>query len=765
MSTPRTAPLCLLLSLLLAGCGGDSGGAASPDAYQPEDRGAVAGVDARSAADAAGARDTLTSDRGPSDTASGYTADRDTSTADAGGVAQEGARALVAWPIPGSALREVVLTGLEPGATLAGSHGHVLQCSQAPDGATFAFSAGGLKTSSRLCVPAEVQGADPEGDFDGIVPPSDLADLADDYAAVAAAYALQRAHEFYSGTHGWTDLDAEPVTAIVNVQHYLDSCKQWLGVPEGLFLPSGRSPGLGGELLHDGPVIALGQIGDVDMAHWMPVTVHEYGHAIMGQRLSRGAPAAFGASLDGLALAEGFCDYFSSAVTGHPVHADFGMSPGDELDYSPCGVPVARPYAWERRRDLNEALTCPESLTGQMHADGQILSSALWALRAELGESVDAVAIAAVKGFGASASLEDAAKTLIAQAQQLLDATAAARFSEVLTERGLTGCARVAAPEQIGARGHDMTFVPWLNISDAFGPAQGAPLQLALEVPQGAAELSLSMSVYTPQASPTVDLLLKRGEPVTFDFEPGRGLSHDAALTVPVKVTASGAASARFSGACVEAGTWYASILAREPGMRVRSVGVSTGPQTGSASPVRCAPPEVVGALGKSCSVETASLKPDPAEAGFWAAARLEPASLPFTVEAVAYQLSAGAGCSTGIGHRVIAFVGDSNRPAAEPSRLATWAIPSDQAVAGPRTRRLVLDEPRVLEDGEQLYVAVEMPIVDGQSLCLSVCPENDRSDTAWWSNAAAAPYGWVELESFGLKGEIRISALGHAGE
>ena len=677
-----------------------------------------------------------------------------------------------AWVYPQSPVSSeepvlVELQNLDGDGTLSGTYARVRQCTQDLDtGQAFTFAAGNFQSPATLCTPADVDLANAEGSFVDVPLPDEAPEsLSDGYAAVATYYALQQAHAFFSETHGWDSLDNQRVEAVVNVQAHLAACEEWEGIPEGFYLPSGVLPKYGGLPISDGPVIAIGQASHIDLAHFLPVTVHEYAHVIMGGRVSKGFLEPFGASLDALALSEGLSDYFSSAITGATVHADFGLGPGEVVVFAPCDLALGGVYSYDTRRDLTEALTCPESLAGHMHGDGLIASSALWALRTQLGEPFDAVVVAAVRGLVGYVSFEGLSESLIEAAQLLLDPSDAATVEAVLSERGLIACERSAAATQIGARGFAMTLTPWLDSRDVLGPGQPGPLQLELEVAEDSTQLEVTLEIWTPFSSPSIDLILKKGAPVAFETQPVVGLVHDGELVVPVEMQPGGAKGvARLTTPCLEAGTWHAAIRTREPDLRILTVETAqvSGPLT-APTPPACALPTLFGPTAAGCMpADIETVQPGPGEGGHWAGARLVPPQAPFAVHAVAYQLSSVAGCNSALPHRVELSVLSGDTPEASPTVLAGFDAPADATMAGWRTRRVLLDEPIVLQEGESLLVSVEMSTSGSGSVCLAHCTTEDTPQSAFWSNATDTPYDWQELSEFGLKGNLMVTGLGY---
>lgn len=133
--------------------------------------------------------------------------------------------------------------------------------------------------------------------------------------------------------------------------------------------------------------IHLGATG-VDDATDPDVVYHEYGHAIQSDQIP-----GFGTTLAALSIGEGFADYFGTAMTdtsfatvlGPPCLGSWFATDGNPYTGFPGSGCVRR---------VDGTKLFPDELVFQSHADGEIWSSALWALRSTLGATTtDALVI------------------------------------------------------------------------------------------------------------------------------------------------------------------------------------------------------------------------------------------------------------------------------------------------------------------------------------------------------------------------------------
>jgi hypothetical protein len=273
------------------------------------------------------------------------------------------------------------------------------------------------------------------GSYVDIVPPKDTSDPNDAFAEVQMYHHMHAVHAYFKDNFGLTDLDY-PFDALVNVNLYIEPKVAaligvppgWQGFPNAAFVPKEGFAAFKLPPREQGAII-FGQYGKTDLAYDASVIYHEYTHAMIGTtRLASVIPDLYG--LDHLpgAMNEGFADYFAATMTNHPVIGAYGIA-GFGSDHLV--------------RDLSVLRRCPDDLTGEVHADGRILSSALWRIRALVGPAqADAVILRALQSFTKSVSLTAAGKLMVAEAEAE-DADMAKTFSKILGEHGILDCVRV----------------------------------------------------------------------------------------------------------------------------------------------------------------------------------------------------------------------------------------------------------------------------------------------------------------------------------
>jgi hypothetical protein len=171
--------------------------------------------------------------------------------------------------------------------------------------------------------------------------------------------------------------------------------------------------------------ITLGK-GGVDDAEDAEVIVHEYGHSVQDNQVP-----GFGSTLESGAIGEGFGDYLAVTVSAHeaPTADEPCVADWDSTSYTST-VPHCL-----RRVDGDKHY--PEDLEGEVHADGEIWSRALWDIRTALGPKLaDTIIIRAQFGFAADTTMHAAAATTIATAG-MYGAAAKRAVTAAFVARGL----------------------------------------------------------------------------------------------------------------------------------------------------------------------------------------------------------------------------------------------------------------------------------------------------------------------------------------
>jgi Zn-dependent metalloprotease len=170
-------------------------------------------------------------------------------------------------------------------------------------------------------------------------------------------------------------------------------------------------------------------MGGVDDTEDAEVILHEYGHSIQDNQ----APG-FGGNLEGGALGEGFSDYWAGTI-GAQFSGGFQdecLAEWDATSYRSTSPPCMR--------RLDSTKHYPESVAGEVHADGEMWSAALWQIRTALGAAkADAVILQANFLLSANASFSSGSNALVTAAVHLgYAATEVNSIRTILQSRGFS---------------------------------------------------------------------------------------------------------------------------------------------------------------------------------------------------------------------------------------------------------------------------------------------------------------------------------------
>lgn len=177
-------------------------------------------------------------------------------------------------------------------------------------------------------------------------------------------------------------------------------------------------------------VIALGP-GGTDDGEDADVIVHEYGHAIQDDQIP-----GFGFSGQTGALAEGFADYLAASIS-----ATFTPGPDFDACLAEWGAfGFSPPLDCIRRTDgdptVSQVMGFP--CFGEIHCAGEVWSSALWDVRAQLGgPAADRMVIQSHFSLTSGADFHAASRALLAADVALHGGANQAFLRQLLISRGL----------------------------------------------------------------------------------------------------------------------------------------------------------------------------------------------------------------------------------------------------------------------------------------------------------------------------------------
>ncbi|MCX3059310.1 M4 family metallopeptidase [Streptomyces beihaiensis] len=174
--------------------------------------------------------------------------------------------------------------------------------------------------------------------------------------------------------------------------------------------------------------------GGVDDAEDAEVIVHEYGHAVQNAQVP-----GFGTSEEAGSIGEAFSDYLAVEVGDH-ADARYGWPRRTDLacvaDWDSVSYTETSPHCL-RRIDTDKTY---QDKVGEVHADGEIWSRALYDIRRALGaRAADRIIVDAQFGFAPDTSFTDAAKATVATARELYGADAADTVRAAFVAREIPG--------------------------------------------------------------------------------------------------------------------------------------------------------------------------------------------------------------------------------------------------------------------------------------------------------------------------------------
>jgi Zn-dependent metalloprotease len=170
--------------------------------------------------------------------------------------------------------------------------------------------------------------------------------------------------------------------------------------------------------------------GGVDDAEDAEVILHEYGHAIHFAQGFQFSTEEAGA------ISEGFGDYWAVTVT-EVVGTRLGVpspDPACVADWDSTSYTSSEPHCLRR---LDEGKKYPGDLVGEVHADGEIWSQALWDIRNAIGNvKADTAILEGQFGFDGG-TMPSLAADIVSAARTLYGPATAAQVTGAFESRGI----------------------------------------------------------------------------------------------------------------------------------------------------------------------------------------------------------------------------------------------------------------------------------------------------------------------------------------
>ncbi len=289
-----------------------------------------------------------------------------------------------------------------------------------------------------------------------------------------------------------------------------------------------------------------------DFGYDAPVLWHEFGHGVIYATAALGfdqlALDTRSANNETGAMHEGFADFIAGAFGtfsgggGNP--ADIGVYVGPRFGGGATLMGVRQDSFL---RTMDNTLTCPEVLWGEVHQDSQHYSAALWQARkafflgTDNGHTFDAAFYASLVSMSPQVNFADAAAIITAHVKTAFPAIADAdtKMNMVFTAKGVINCSKVL--DVTGAT----TGRPYYGITAGAGFPAGTiipgPYQMKIKTPNGTKSLTVTAAGGGGgqlAAAPKVKLLAKAGSAITF-AKAGALLNNTADIVVDATVAGS----------------------------------------------------------------------------------------------------------------------------------------------------------------------------------------------------------------------------------
>jgi hypothetical protein len=425
----------------------------------------------------------------------------------------------------------VLPTPTDPDGKLTNGFTKVHNCRREEGGGDYLI--GDFKVG-RFCHTVQDLVPGPDGTYLSAQPPEDDGDPEDQFSEVQMYWHVNKMHDWYANSFGLHALDF-PLMAVTNAGLWIDPDilpkgsdmeGGWQPFENALFLMPGGFQDMGLEVDDNGAIV-FGQAKKTDFSYDASVIYHEYTHAMVSTtRLSAFTQDVFGFDNMPAAMNEAFADYFSCSLRNDPHIGAYALTNEGHGDWL--------------KRDLSKPRVCPDDLTTEIHADGKILGSALWAMREQLGQEVaDGIILKALLSFTKSTSLQGAGKALVAEAKKV-DLPASNLVKKVLDKHGILTCQRIKEYEAFDVD-TSADRVPYTVLGKEIFSSQasfpdGVPgyVQFRLQLPAGKAGVTLRWHAKADKGfNKALRALVRREKPVQIDdFSNASKYSADARIDV-----------------------------------------------------------------------------------------------------------------------------------------------------------------------------------------------------------------------------------------
>lgn len=259
--------------------------------------------------------------------------------------------------------------------------------------------------------------------------------------------------------------------------------------------------------------VYMGQ-GEHDTAWDGDIIYHELGHGVVDRQtfggLGEERRRPHGVSDDAGAINEGFADYLSGVFTDDPVGFEYGLP-----DYS---------------RDADNDMWCARDMVGELHADGELFSGAMWEVHQQLGEPFMVAVIDGLSMVDVDASFEEITAAILAATEAEMGADARDQAAAILDARGMVDCSRLVDAVEFGAGGvhaplPERSFILWPpEWFNTYDPVRPGPFEFFVELPDGIDTVDVAYQVLVafdtePAVGADLGIVFRRNDPITFTYE------------------------------------------------------------------------------------------------------------------------------------------------------------------------------------------------------------------------------------------------------
>lgn len=296
------------------------------------------------------------------------------------------------------------------------------------------------------------------------------------------------------------------------------------------------------EYRSDVDTLMIFQGAKADFGYDSPVLWHEFGHGVVYATANLGfdrlAIDTRSANNESGALHEGFADYIAASFGGDPFMGRY-VGPRVGGGGGMTGIRT-EPFL----RSLENTLSCPDVLHGEVHDDSQHVSAALWRARqdhyqgANDGGTFDATFYAMLVSLTATADFAQVAQVMTAHVNTAFG-DAGQPLVDLFNQRGVTNCSKVV--DMTGAPARPLYGIGARGQTTLSGGGIPGPHQMKLKVPTGTRSVTVTGSVGQDPlglggGAPQLKALAKLGSAIGFT-RANNVLQNDALKTVDMVVT------------------------------------------------------------------------------------------------------------------------------------------------------------------------------------------------------------------------------------